>query len=121
MVLPWLSARQANRLTRGTGMHLAQRIMVNKDKYAYTIGCNPTERISAVKCHMHLILQRYPPTDPLPPSHMSPRSPLIALVNNKQKYNITADVPLQLLIGFPTCNQSCPALLHIFHHPLPLN
>lgn len=53
MVLPQLSARQANRQTGGTSMHLAQRIMVNKDKYPYTMGCNPTEGIFVVKCHMH--------------------------------------------------------------------
>lgn len=53
MVLPQLSARQANRQTRGTGIHAAQRIMENKDKYPYTLGSNPAQGITVVKCQIH--------------------------------------------------------------------
>lgn len=53
MVLPQLSARQANRQRRGTSMHTAQRIMVNKDKYPHTMGSNPAQGITVGKCHIH--------------------------------------------------------------------
>lgn len=53
MVLPQLRARQANRQTRGTSMHSAQRIMVNKDKYPHMMGSNPAQCIAVVKCHIH--------------------------------------------------------------------
>lgn len=42
MVLAQLSARQANRQTRGTSMYAAQWILVNKDKYPHMMGSNPT-------------------------------------------------------------------------------
>lgn len=52
MVLPQLSVRQANRQTRGTSLHAAQWIMVNKDKYPRTTGSNPAQDIAVVKCHI---------------------------------------------------------------------
>lgn len=108
MVLPRLSARQANRQTRGTSMHAAQWIMVNKDKYPHMMGSNPAQGIAVVKCHIHpsLLLINdihqlqpspppldslfncsvYPPTPPSPPPPILTSIFLFLLPSNKQKY-----------------------------------
>lgn len=101
MVLPQLSARQANRQARGTSMHAVQWIMVNKGKYPHIMGSNPAQGISVVKCHINPSLLRDNDILQLQPSPSAPWSthpPLILpapdptpcrpLLGNKQKYRI---------------------------------
>lgn len=137
MVLPQLSVRQANRQTRGTSLHAAQWIMVNKDKYPHTMGPNPAHGIAVVKCHIqpslsfinhiHQLQPSSPPLDSPFHSSVYPPSPpwpiltfifLFPLLGKKKTKSFWSfTVTLQLSIRcLHTPTQPLPLHLHILNH-----